>query len=53
MYNLTLDENDHFSKNNQPKKSWVFHAHAFSQNKHPFDQCGHRHLSQIEPFAKP
>ncbi len=26
-------------------------AHAFSQNEHPFGQCGH--FSQIEPFKKP
>ncbi len=25
-------------------------AHTFSQNKHPFGQCGH--LSQIQPFEK-
>jgi hypothetical protein len=25
--------------------------HGFSQNEHPFGQCGH--LSQIEPFEKP
>ncbi len=49
MYNLTLDENGHFSKKNQPKKPCVFHAHVFNQNKYPFGQ----HLSQVEPFAKP
>ncbi len=25
--------------------------HAFNQNKHPFDQCGH--FNQVEPFEKP
>jgi hypothetical protein len=28
-----------------------FMPHAFSQNKHPFDQCGH--FNQVEPFEKP
>jgi hypothetical protein len=50
MYNLTLHQNGHFSQNNQLEKPCVFHAHTFSQNKHPFGQCGH--LSQVELFAK-
>jgi len=28
-----------------------FMLHAFSQNKHPFDQC--EHFNQVEPFEKP
>jgi hypothetical protein len=45
MYNLTLHQNGHFSQNNQLEKPCVFHAHTFSQNKHPF--------GQVELFAKP
>jgi hypothetical protein len=34
------------------KKNHVFFMlHVFSQNEHPFGQCGH--FSQVEPFEKP
>jgi hypothetical protein len=39
MYDLTLGQNGHFSQNNQPKEPYV--PHVFSQNGHPFGQCGH------------
>jgi hypothetical protein len=45
MYDLTFD---HFNKRNQPKEPFIFHFHTFSQNEHPFGQCGH--FSQVEPF---
>jgi hypothetical protein len=28
-----------------------FMSHVFSQNEHPFGQCGH--FNQVEPFEKP
>jgi hypothetical protein len=43
MYNLTFGQ---FNKKNHMS----FMAHAFSQNEHPFGQCGH--FNQIEPFEK-
>jgi hypothetical protein len=34
------------------KKNHVsFIPHAFSQSKHPFDQC--KYFNQVEPFEKP
>jgi hypothetical protein len=37
-------------KTNQ-KNHVYFMPYAFSQNEHPFGQCGH--LRQVEPFEKP
>jgi len=36
MYGLTLCQNDHFSKKNQPKEPHMsFMPHAFNQSGHP------------------
>jgi len=32
------------------KNDVSFIPNAFSQNEHPFDQCGH--FNQVEPFQK-
>jgi hypothetical protein len=36
MYDLTLGQNGHFNKKNQPKESHVsFMPHAFSKSEYP------------------
>jgi hypothetical protein len=51
MYDLTFDQNGHFSQNTNKKNHVSFMPHAFSQNEYPFGQCGH--FSQVELFEKP
>jgi len=38
-------------KRTNQKKDVSFMPHTFSQNEHPFNQCGH--FNQVEPFEKP
>jgi hypothetical protein len=37
-------------KNTNQNNHVSFMTHAFSQNEHPFGQCGH--FNQVEPFEK-
>jgi len=37
-------------KNTNQKNHMSFMTHVFSQNEHPFSQCGH--FNQVEPFEK-
>jgi hypothetical protein len=38
-------------KDTNQKNPMSLMTHAFSQNEHPFGQCGH--FNQAEPFEKP
>jgi hypothetical protein len=48
MYDLTFVQNGHFSQKNEPKETCVFHALCFSQNEHPFGECGHFKLNLLK-----
>jgi len=50
MYNLTFNQNDHFSLKNNQKNHVYFMPHAFSQSEHPFAEC--KHFNQIEHSEK-
>jgi hypothetical protein len=50
MYDLAIGQNGHFSKKTNQKNHVFFMPHFFSQNKHPFGQCGY--FTQIELFEK-
>ncbi len=51
MYDLTLGQNDDFSKKTKQNNHVSFMPRVFSQNGHLFSQC--RHFNQVEPFEKP